>query len=176
MHEVERLAGFVHRLVRGVEAAQDVREDRRRDARRDRLPRARVAERRQSDTLRRTPSRGTPRPPAHDVERRHDVRVPHAGREPRLVEERLDNLRLGDEVRAHPLDGDEARFASAAASRARCTVAIPPAPICPSNAYGPTLSGAAARDRSIVLEVTTRAPSGTLVDSRGCGRGRALLA
>ena len=37
----------------------------------------------------------------------HDVGVVHAGREPRLVEEHLDEVRGGGEVRQHPLHGDD---------------------------------------------------------------------
>lgn len=41
------------------------------------------------------------------VERRHDVRVADARREPRFVDEHRDELRLFGEVRVHAFDGDD---------------------------------------------------------------------
>ena len=46
-----------------------------------------------------------------DVERRHDVRMADARREPRLVEEHRDELGVGRELRVQALDRDRAREA-----------------------------------------------------------------
>ena len=109
MDEVERLALRAGELVSCVQSRQRVEEDPQREVERQRPPHA--PERAQQGLERR------PLDVLHDqeealfvlldVEGGDDVGVPDARREAGLVEEHVDEIGLGRQVRVHGLDGDQ---------------------------------------------------------------------
>ena len=116
MHEAERHASFVDRFVGGMQAVQRFREDGHHDARRQLLL-----------TIPRAPYEARERLAAHvlhdeeklvllhhDVERRDDVRVLDARREPRLVQEHRREFGIMRELRVQSLDRHGAEEAGGA--------------------------------------------------------------
>ena len=109
VHEADRLAALVDRLVRGVQAGARVEDDADGDAGRQPLARARpgphqLAERRALDVVHHE-LHGV----AHGLDVAHvdDVRVVDARGEPRLAQERVAEAVVLEQVRVRPLDGDE---------------------------------------------------------------------
>ncbi len=104
--DAERNTALVLRFVRGVEAVQDARHDRREDARRERLlvlakracePGDRLAGHVLHDEEQLAAG-------GDDIQRGDDVRVPDARGEASLVEEHRDELGVRRELRVEPLD------------------------------------------------------------------------
>ena len=115
VHDVERGAPLVARLVRRVQAGEHAREDAADDADGGRPPlRARspkeLVERLSQHEIHDQEELGLR---LDHVERPDHVGVLDPHRQPRLVEEHRREVPLGEEVRVHPLDGDGARHAGA---------------------------------------------------------------
>jgi hypothetical protein len=116
VHDAERLASLAPRLVRFVQAAERVRDDRADDSDGDgRLARLRLAEnareRRAVHVLHDDEELAVLR---DDIERLDDVGVPYARHEARLVEEHGEEVRVARERLMEPLDRDRAHEARGA--------------------------------------------------------------
>ena len=157
MDDAELAAVLVLRLVRGVQAVEDRRDDRRGDARRDRnLPLLRrlhqLGERLAGDVLHDDEDLALGR---DDVERGHDVRVTDAPAEARLVEEHRDELGILRELRMQALDGDGAREADGAAEPSEVDGGHPARGELSIEHVAPTVRGCACpSDRTIVSKIT----------------------
>jgi hypothetical protein len=127
MDEIERLAVRSGELVCGVQSSQSVEEDPQREVERQRPPRAperaqHRLERRPLDVFH---DQEEPLFVLLDVEGGDHVGVTDARREAGLVEEHVDEVGLGGEVRVHRLDGDEPLEAARAESAAETHLGHP---------------------------------------------------
>ena len=129
MHEVERLAALVPRRVRGLETGKHVEDEPEDDRLRDRLTgRGReVGELREGDAGRVLHDEEQLLAVRDDVEHWHDVRMPDAAREARLVGEHCREGRVHRAARVEALDRDDAREARRAEDAAEVDLGHPAA-------------------------------------------------